>query len=256
MMMRCGCCGSSYTLMNKSRYGCAGARSKGDAVCTNRATILRDEFEGRVLHGLRQSLLHPELIAAFAEEYRRAFNETAADANAERDKAKRDLAKVEKKIAGILAAIEDGMYHPSMKEKMAGLEAEKSGLARFLATSPEPPALRLHPRMSDLYREKIADLAEALNQPELKPQATELLRGLISEVRMVPAPGVPGGHEIELVGELAGILNLTEADMTKPPHGASASVGSRSDTVVAGARSANCFAMTKAIIPPCPKIAA
>lgn len=234
-LMRCGCCGSSYTLMNKSRYGCAGARSKGDAVCTNRATILRDEVEGRVLHGLRQSLLHPDLIAAFAEEYRRAFNETAADANAERDKAKRDLAKVEKKIASILAAIEDGMYHPSMKEKMAALEGEKSSLARFLATSPEPPALRLHPRMSDLYREKIAELAEALNQPELKPQATELLRGLISEVRMVPAPGIPGGHEIELVGELAGILNLAEADMTKPSRVARAGVGSRSDTMVAGA---------------------
>ena len=127
------------------------------------------------------------------------------------------------------------MYHPSMKDKMAGLEEEKPGLTRFLATSPEPPALRLHPRMADLYREKIADLAEALDQPELKPQATELLRGLISEVRMVPAPGIPGGHQIELVGELAGILNLSEADMTKPLHGARAGVGLKSDTMVAGA---------------------
>lgn len=152
----------------------------------------------------------------------------------------------------ILAAIEDGMYHPSMKEKMAALEAEKSGLARFLDTSSEPPALRLHPSMSDLYRDKIAALAEALNQPELKPQATELLRGLISEVRMVPAPGVPGGHEIELIGELAGILNLAEADMPQPPHRARAGA----ETVVAGAHFQKFLPLHQGSSSPLPELAA
>src|SRR5690606_32510034 len=27
-LVKCGCCGSSYTLINKSRYGCAAARNK------------------------------------------------------------------------------------------------------------------------------------------------------------------------------------------------------------------------------------
>lgn len=126
--VKCGCCGSGYTLINKTRYGCAGARNKGDAVCTNRATILSEELEVRVLTGLRETLLHPDLIAAFVEEYRKAFNATAADTSAERDRARRDLAKAEKKIAGILAAIEGGMYHPSMREKMATLEEEKTPL--------------------------------------------------------------------------------------------------------------------------------
>ena len=66
-------------------------------------------------------------------------------------------------VEAVLAAIEDGMYHPSMKEKMAALEKEKAELTTFLADRPEPPALRLHPRLSDLYREKIAALAEALS---------------------------------------------------------------------------------------------
>lgn len=110
------------------------------------------------------------------------------------------------------------LYHPSMKEKMAALGKERTELTAFLADRPEPPALRLHPRLSDLYREKIGALAEALNQPELKPQATELLRCLISEVRMVPDRAAPGFHHIELVGDLAGILALSAPDMTKPPR--------------------------------------
>ncbi|MFC3183280.1 recombinase family protein [Cypionkella sinensis] len=230
-LVKCGCCGASYTLINKTRYGCAATRNKGDKVCTNRATILREEVEARVLNGLRESLLHPDLIAAFVEEYRRAFNATAADSTADRDKAQRDLAKVEKKIAGILAAIEDGMYHASMKVKMATLEEEKQALTRFLEISPEPPALRLHPRMSDLYRQKIADLAAALNSPSLKLQATALLRGLVTEVRLVPELDAPGGHQIELVGDLAGILGLGGLDMTKPPR----MQGPKSETMVAGA---------------------
>ncbi|WP_254695081.1 hypothetical protein [Leisingera sp. NJS201] len=59
-------------------YGCAGARNKGAAVCTNRATIGRAEVEERVLSGLKQRLLAPDLLAQFAEEYRKAFNDAAA----------------------------------------------------------------------------------------------------------------------------------------------------------------------------------
>lgn len=248
-LVKCGCCGSSYTLINKSRYGCAAARNKGATVCSNRATILREEVEARVLNGLRHSLLHPDLVGAFVEEYRKAFNAAAADAGAGRDRAKRELAKVEKKIAGILAAIEDGMYHPSMKATMAALETEKAQLTAILADQPEPPALRLHPRLSDLYRAKITDLAAALNQPELKLQATELVRGLISEVRMVPEPGAPGSHEIELVGDLAGILQLAEAETTKPPRAARAGRSIESETVVAGTRNQRYLRLVEQQIP-------
>nr|WP_240794049.1 recombinase zinc beta ribbon domain-containing protein [Pseudorhodobacter turbinis] len=229
-LLTCDCCGASYTLINKTRYGCAGARNKGEAVCTNRATILRDVVEERVLNGLRDSLLQPDLIATFIEEYRRAFNAEAASANADRDKARRELNQIDKKIAGIMAAIEDGMYQPSMKDRMAALDAEKQALTKLLEESPEPPALRLHPSLSDLYRSKIRNLSSALQDPGLKMEATEALRGLISEVRMMPDADALNGHHIELAGELAGILSLGEADTTKPARFA----GFRSETMVAG----------------------
>ena len=229
-LIKCGCCGTSYTLINKTRYGCVAARNKGEAICTNRATIEREMVEDRVLIGLRDRLLHPDLIATFVEEYRRAFNAEAASADAAREKARRDLAQVDKKIAGILAAIEDGMYQPSMKDRMAELEAEKLTLNRFLEESPEPPALRLHPSLSDLYRSKIGNLSSALQDPALKMEATEALRGLISEIRLMPDADAPNGHHIEIAGELAGILALGEAETTRPAQFARAG----SVTMVAG----------------------
>ena len=230
-LLVCGCCGASYTLINKTRYGCAGARNKGEAICSNRATIEREVVEDRVLTGLRDSLLHPELIATFVEDYRRAFNAEAAGADAAREKARRDLGQIDKKIRGILAAIEDGMYQPSMKDRMVELEAEKATLQRSLEHSPEPLTLRLHPSLSDLYRSKIRNLASALQEPGLKMEATEALRGLISEVRMIPDAYALNGHRIALAGELAGLLSLGETQNTRSGMATGCSV-----TMVAGGR--------------------
>ncbi|PZX46010.1 hypothetical protein LX76_04711, partial [Cereibacter changlensis] len=110
------------------------------------------------------------------------------------------------------------MYHPSMKAKMADLEAAKTRLSAELTTNPEPPALRLHPSLTDLYRKKIADLAAALSDPSVKLEAASALRGLVSEVRMIPDATAPDGHRIDLAGALANIMALGGADMTKPPR--------------------------------------
>lgn len=185
-----------------------------------------------MLSGLRDSLLHPRLLEVFVEEYRLAFNQEAAGADAARNQARREVAEVDQKISGIMAAIEDGMYQPSMKARMAELESRKHILLEFLEQSPEPPALRLHPSLSDHYRSKILDLSSALQDPGLKTEATEALRGLVSEIKMMPNPDAPNGHHIELAGDLAGILALGEAQTTKPARRARAG----SVTMVAGAR--------------------
>ena len=44
-LLKCSCCGTSYTLINKTRYGYVAARNKGEAICTNRATIEREMVE-------------------------------------------------------------------------------------------------------------------------------------------------------------------------------------------------------------------
>lgn len=53
-----------------------------------------------MLGGLKDHLMRPELIAVFVEEYRRAWNQAQASQLAQRTKTERDLAKVERSIAG------------------------------------------------------------------------------------------------------------------------------------------------------------
>lgn len=45
-------------------------------------------------------------------------------------------AKVERAVAGIMAAIEDGLYQPAIKARMAELEREKADILARLADTP------------------------------------------------------------------------------------------------------------------------
>ena len=74
------------------------------------------------------------------------------------------------------------------------------------------PLPRLHPKLADLYRERVERLHLELNRPELRAEAAEALRALIDEVRLIPENG---RLEIELVGDLAELLSLA-TDSKKP----------------------------------------
>ncbi|WP_199260004.1 hypothetical protein [Paracoccus binzhouensis] len=59
-----------------------------------------------------------EAVRAYVEETNRLNHQRRAQQDSDR----RAMAKIERAIAGIIAAIEDGMYQPSMKARMDELE--------------------------------------------------------------------------------------------------------------------------------------
>ena len=214
-LLKCGCCSASYTLMNKTKYGCSAARNKG--TCDNRKLIHRECVETRILDGLKDKLLHPKMIEAFVAEYQREWNRLRTTEVSERDTLQAELKSVTQKIDKIVDAISEGMYHTSMKEKMDALEVRKGELTIRLASMDDAAApVHLHPSIAQIYRQKVADLTASLNDDLARPEATEALRDLVSEVRMVPDDGDEHGHVIELYGELGAILALADDANDKP----------------------------------------
>ncbi len=202
-MLTCGCCGSGVIQVGKQYYGCSAHKNKG--TCGNRLTIKRTDLEDRVLSGLKEQLLHPDLIAEFTIAYQEEYNRLAGSIQQERSKAERNLAKVESKIANLINAISDGMFHASMKDKLTALEVRKSELETLIAAASDEPPVLLHPGLSDVYREQVANLTTALRDPSSQAEVTSIIRGLLSEIRLIPDDGT---YTIELVGELAGLLAL------------------------------------------------
>ena len=223
-LLKCGACRGGMSKISTHHYGCSNARNRG--TCDNRLTMRRDVLEESVLAGIKSRLMHPDLVKEFIAEYYREFNRLAATRDAERQGAKRQLAKVEREIGEMIDAIKSGIRSPTMAAELDTLEERKSALQKDMDGPPAPP-VRLHPNLAEVYRQKVENLREALNDEGSRAETVAILRGLIDEVRLNPKDGELA---IYLVGNLAAILELCAK---KDPGALAAGV---QITLVAGAR--------------------
>ncbi|MGC2413947.1 MAG: recombinase family protein [Stellaceae bacterium] len=205
-LLICGSCGGVYTIIGLDRYGCATRRSKG--ICSNTFAIGREEIEQRVLAGLKERMMMPELFAVFVDEFNADLRRLASDVEAERSATQRALADADRKIGGIVKAIEDGASNSSLKERLTALEKEKTAAAVRLVTAKPRPVLRLHPNLPALYKNKGQKLATALNDPGTTAEAGEIIRGLIEEIVLTPTDCI---LKAELYGDLARLMTFAEA---------------------------------------------
>lgn len=149
-LLTCGCCGGAYTITGKDRYACATRRSKG--TCSNALVINRQLLEARILSGLKERLMAPELVKAFVGEFNAEIRRSAQVSETKRTTLKRALTGIERKIAGILRAIEGGNYNPTLTNRLSVLEADKA------KTEPTWRARRHRPSSASIptYRHSIA----------------------------------------------------------------------------------------------------
>ncbi|WP_421708582.1 recombinase family protein [Algihabitans sp.] len=199
----CGSCGGRYVLRGQNRYGCANHIMNGS--CPNSRTIARGVLEERVMAGLRDRLMAPEVAAtamrAYVEESNRLKREGRAMAGADR----RALVQVDRRIAEIVAVMEAGGYSRALMARLQTLEAEQADLKRRLESTTEelPDTL---PTLAGLYRRKVERLAEALQHPEERAAATQAIRDIVGRITLTPGPK-RGQIDATLHGDLGTILD-------------------------------------------------
>ena len=147
-----------------------------------------------MLSGLKERLLAPELIEVLVREFNAELERQRTATRGQSALLERKIADMDRKIGAILKAIEDGMCHPGMKDRMGQLEAERTVL--IAERTPNPMAdvtLLVHPNVPDLYRRKVAELERLLECGEECDEARELIRSMVDCV--VLAPRASGGRE-------------------------------------------------------------
>ena len=199
-------CGGPYSLRGADRFACSNHIGKG--TCSNGRTIPRAELESRVLAGLKDRMMSPEVAAEAMRAYAEETNRLNRARRVNSDAWKAELTKVEKEIRGISEAIKAGMFQASMKSEMDALEARKAELTALLTEAPQDVP-DLLPTASKVYARKVAKLTEALNEPEERPHASEVLRVLIEKIVLTPGPE-RGEIDALLYGDLGTILNWVE----------------------------------------------
>ncbi len=203
-LLTCGACGGKYGIVASGRYGCLTKFHKGG--CDNSRTIRQGALEQRVLAGLTESLVSPVAVAAAVRAFAKQTNQENQARRLQMEVDRRALEKIERGIKGIMAAIEDGMYQPAMKARMADLERQKAEIKARLVNAPADVP-DVHPNIAELYRAKVMRLADTLNEPGSSHEAREDIRSLVGEV--VLTPGEKRGEVYAVLrGDLLGILDV------------------------------------------------
>ena len=229
-LMKCGECGGGAVIWNQIRIGCANARNKG--TCSNKHTIRRDHLEAAVLDGLQHHLMDPELTEVFCKEYTEHMNRLRQAHVASEAGMHAELAKIERETDRIVQAICDGVPGHKVKDRMTELEARRIEIEVKLSNADTPPPL-MHPNMAGYYREQVSKLRDALDHPDNRTEAADILRTLIDRIELKPVL-VEGKKTlaIDLHGHLAGILSLAN----KAKSGIGEDVAATCTAMVAGER--------------------
>jgi hypothetical protein len=77
-----------------------------------------------------------------------------------------------------------------------------------IASGAHPELPRLHPNLSEVYRERVERLREAI-AADRSPEFVESVRALIERVEVHPGADGERSARIELVGHLASMLRLS-----------------------------------------------
>jgi len=226
--MKCGHCGANYTKYGLNRFGCAAARDR--ATCTNHLTIRGDELELAILDGLKDRLMEPALFEEFAREFTAEVNRNRTTLASEKKALRGEMERTSKQIDKLVEAIIEGADALAVNAKLKLLEEQKALLEAKVVSTPDPEPL-LHPALSTVYRDTVEKLETLLHHPDTREEAFGLIRSLIDAVILAP---VDGKLEIELRGDLAGILALSGAGKQNAfsPKGKALQI-----KMVAGARS-------------------
>ena len=164
-LLKCGACGSSYTIRGRSHYSCA--RHLDGRACSQKIGVKRSIVEPGLLQGIRSELLSDEAVQTAIKAAHRVL---AAQKPA--DNSKR-IGKLKTEVENLADAIAGGALKssPILASRLAKAEQE---LDKLEATGPAPKAAKMIPKLADEYRAWVNELETVLSPDGLK-------RGLVSD---------------------------------------------------------------------------
>jgi hypothetical protein len=174
-----------------------------------RHSIRRQEVEVRALRTMRELFFEPGVFAAFCEGFTTELNLRRREHIARMAGARRELATLDREIANLVQAMKDGVPALAIKTELIALEAKKGTLTTALA---QPPVPALHPRMAEVFRQKVTTLAAGLEQDEQRDAARQALRGLLHSIVIPPGDGL-----LQVTGNL-GLMLATAAGQRMSSH--------------------------------------
>nr|BAM93337.1 putative recombinase [Sphingomonas sp. KSM1] len=214
-MVACSECGGQYIVVSGELWGCSKKKSAGS--CSNGRKVTTAELERRVLNGLQQQLLDPEVVRTVVREYHELHAKARADNAAARARLEKKLNEIASRVDRLVDAIARGAGHvEEVVDALAKAKVDRVALERELADIDALPVIALHPNIAHDYRRAVESLADAVRAPDARIDAVPAIRSLIDEIIVSPS-AKPRGVDIEVAGRLASIIALATGQTLENP---------------------------------------
>ena len=225
-LIKCSACGANYVVAGRDYYKCASTKERG--TCHNTLSIRRPIIEQAVLSTLQSSLLRPDQIALFVDEYQREAARIARDEGRQNLQANERITTLEREIGNLAANFSQGIVSPTLARMLQDKEAELARLKQLASNSSPAPQLPLPDSgtLARLYREKVANLTRSLEDEAIRPQASSIIRQIIHSVTIYPNDQ----PEAEVAAELGRLIDFAANENSPGFLGRGCSI-----SVVAGA---------------------
>jgi site-specific DNA recombinase len=159
-LVKCSDCNASYVITGPSQiYVCASKTNGGKYACANHLKIKRTVLEARLLSGISEELCRPEWEAQFVAECRSLLAARNAEANADRRRYAKRLAKLSGEKSNLVKAIKAGILTATTKAELEAIEAEE---ARLTVDPIPAEVVGIFPRAVEHYRALVRDLPATL----------------------------------------------------------------------------------------------
>ena len=211
--LRCSECGGLVIIISTDRWGCSAYRQTG--TCSNGSTITDNALQARVWAAIKRDLLHPDVIAAYLDEFRLAWAEERQRLIAGHADIDRQLADIDLQEDRIADAIVAGIAPAKLKARADDLAAQREALLTSQADLPEIEPVVAHPTVIREYRRQVDSMAKiAAGDREAMDQARPLLDRLVDFIE-VTRRADRRGVDLILHGELATILGFAAPESSK-----------------------------------------
>lgn len=175
-LVRCEECGGPMALAN-GYFRCTAQTHAG--TCENNRGVHAQKLEGWVLEGLRAAMDDEELVAEYSRHLRATVERRQAERAKVADGVTRKRAEIERKIANLMAAIEEGTGSAAVLSRIRQLEAERDRIET-------PAAIKIVPVVADApsrYRRQLQHIEQLLSGEGAESvRAREIVRSLIARI--------------------------------------------------------------------------
>ncbi len=221
-IVTCAVCGNACSVVSNKRKGhtyryirCGTSAKRGTTICNNRSYVSHDESLTAVVEGLERHLFSEKNVAYLVSRVRRLMKDMLAGSGSEFDALKHQLAGVERKIAGLVAYVEEhGAADPEIPDQLRKRRLERDQLKLELkslaAATPTTSSVSnldskirglvgktlklLTSETAQIFREELSKHIEVAElHPDKRIRIVGTAAGLLRGADIVPSKMVAGG---------------------------------------------------------------